>query len=208
MDNLELEKVVLCGIIYLEELAEINENDFSIEINKKICKAINDIKQEKQELNIINVANRMKNENRVELLDYLSDIAVDYKINSITSFNYAYQELKKYASKKAIFQIMQEGIKSLDNIDNIDTLAQDIITKLIKIQSKEEPENQLEEQLFEAIGDIEKRILNKDNSKYFTPIFDLNKLTNGLHEGELTVIGARPRNWKNNTSIANCYYNS
>lgn len=32
----------------------------------------------------------------------------------------------------------------------------------------------------------------KYDYKYFTGIFDLDKTTNGLHEEELTIIGARP----------------
>ena len=43
----------------------------------------------------------------------------------------------------------------------------------------------------------------KYDYKYFTGIFDLDKVTNGLHEEELTIVGARPRSRKNNICVTN-----
>lgn len=43
---------------------------------------------------------------------------------------------------------------------------------------------------------IEKKMKNEYDYKLYTGFFDLDKVTNGLHEEEFTVIGARPRSGK------------
>lgn len=59
------------------------------------------------------------------------------------------------------------------------------------------------EQIVDTATEIEKNYNKRNDYSLYTGIYDLDDLTCGLHNKELTIIGARPRCWKNNINIAN-----
>lgn len=61
----------------------------------------------------------------------------------------------------------------------------------IKIQQNENI-NEMNMVMQETLNDIEKKYNNKDDLRYRTGFFDVDKVTDGLHEQELTIIAARP----------------
>ena len=55
--------------------------------------------------------------------------------------------------------------------------------------------------MLESMKSIEDRYIKRDDNTYKTGFWDLDKITDGLHEQEFTIIAARPRMWKNSICI-------
>lgn len=200
MNNEEIEKAVLFYIIFSEEQCDLSEKDFAKPIHQKIIKAINQLKANKETISIITIANLVDDKTQ-NLLTYLSDLG-QFVFN--TSFDTAYRILKDYTKKREVYKLASDLIIDVIKADEIDNLIEDNISKLEKIELQTEKDLSFTEQVSETLKKIEKRIANNEKDKtLFTGIFDLDKLTDGLHNSELTVIGARPRCWKNNICITN-----
>lgn len=72
-------------------------------------------------------------------------------------------------------------------------IKNEIVQKFINIKTqKNESDNEMKEVMLQTLNDIEKKCQNKDDLRYRTGYFDVDKVTDGLHEQELTIIAARP----------------
>ena len=63
----------------------------------------------------------------------------------------------------------------------------------IKTNSTSTTNEDMKTVMIEALEDIENKYRNRDDHKYKTGFFELDKVTDGLHEQEFTIIAARPR---------------
>ena len=188
----EIEKTVLYYLIFEKEELNLTEEDFFITKNKQIYKAINELKQKKEEINIISIKNQIKGKN-VEILKYISTIA-ESKFGS--SVEYAYRELKRISKKRKLLKINKEIEKDINEgkIEEIEIYVEKRIKELKEINEEGQKEETFKEVVSETSDIITRKYLQKENyeNKYTTGIFDLDKVTNGLHAEELTIIGARP----------------
>ena len=186
----EIEKTVLYYIIFENEPVEVNEQDFFMKKHKQIIKAIEELKRKKQEVNILSIKNTIQGKD-VEILKYISIIA-ESKYG--TSINYAYKELKKKKKKRKLKALSREVQINIDNESEPKIYIEKIIKELNLINQEGEKEKNFLDIVCETSNLIEKKRIqgSKYDYKYFTGIFDLDKITNGLHEEELTIIGARP----------------
>lgn len=192
MNNEEIEKAVLFYIIFSEEQCDLGEKDFAKPIHQKIIKAINQLKTNKETISIITISN-LVNDNEVNLLNYLSDLG-QYVFN--TSFETAYRLLKEYTKRREVYKLATDLVIDVMKAPEMDSLIEDNISKLEKIELQTEKDLSFTEQVHETLKKIEKRVATKERDKsLFTGIFELDGLTEGLHGSELTVIGARPRSW-------------
>lgn len=184
----EIEKAVLFYTIFENQLSNINEEDFIVPIHQKIIKAINELKVEKEEITILTVNNKIV-DNSSQTLEYIANLG-NYISNM--SFNTAYQLLKKYTKKRQIFNLAKEIQMEVREQEEIDVYAEKTIAKLQKIEFQTEKENNFVEQISSTLELIEKNLNKKEDHSLYTGFFDLDAITDGLHNGELTVIGARP----------------
>lgn len=198
MSNEEIERIVLFYIIFKDEQCDLSEKDFSKPIHQKIIKAINHLKSKKEDVSLITISNLVDGTEE-NLLSYLSDLG-EYIFN--TSFDTAYKILKDYTKKREVYKLARDLVVDVINEKEIDNLIEENISKLEKIELQTEKDLSFTEQVSETLSKIEKRITSKEKDKsLFTGIFKLDELTDGLHGSELTVIGARPRSWKDNICI-------
>lgn len=197
----EIEKTVLYYLIFENEPIDVDEEDFFLQKNKQVIKAILNLKSKKEEINILSIKNNMEGKN-TEILKYISIIA-ESKFGS--SIDYAYKELKRLSKKRKIIRLSNEIKENAENEPEIEVYIEKIVKQLNEINQAGQKEKSFLEMVVETSETIEKKRLQgaKYDYKYFTGIFDLDKVTNGLHEEELTIIGARPRCWKNNICITN-----
>ena len=79
---------------------------------------------------------------------------------------------------------------------------QKLIKQLNEITQREEKEKTFTEKIAEATIDLEKKYNNQSDYSLYTGLYDLDDMTCGLHNQELTIIGARPRCGKDNISLA------
>ena len=188
----EIEKTVLYYLIFEKEELSLTEEDFFIAKNKQIYKAIEELKKKKEEINIISIKNKIKGKD-VEILKYISTIA-ESKFGS--SIEYAYKELKRLSKKRKLLKInkeIEQDIKEKQTED-IEIYIEKKIKELKEINEEGQKEETFKEVVSETSDIITKKYMQKENyeNKYTTGIFDLDKVTNGLHPEELTIIGARP----------------
>lgn len=186
----EIEKTVLYYIIFENEPINVNEEDFFIIKHRQIIKAIEMLKTKKEEVNIISIKNEIKGKDS-EILNYISIIA-DSKYG--TSVEYAYRELKRLSKKRSLIKLSNEMQKDIEAELEPEIYIEKIIKELNTINQEGEKEKTFLDIVCETSDLIEKKRIqgSKYDYKYFTGIFDLDKVTNGLHEEELTIVGARP----------------
>ena len=189
----EVEKTILYYLIFEEEEISLKEEDFFITKNKQIYKAIRELKRKKEEINIISIKNQIKSKDDVDVLKYISTIA-ENKYES--SLDYAYKELKRLSKKRSLLKINKEILEDINknNIEDIDIYIEKKIKELKELNEEGQKEETFKDIVIETSDIITKKYLEKEKyeNKYTTGIFDLDEATNGLHQEELTIIGARP----------------
>ena len=184
----EIEKAVLYYIIFKNEELDIEESDFINIKNKMIAKAIEELKLEKEEISILSVQSKIKG-NQKQILEYISNLGNN--IYGITAES-CYNRLKELSKKRKVFELAQSILSNVTEEGNIDIYIQDCIDKLNNIEKINTKEKTFIEQIAETTNEIEKNYNNRNDYSLYTGIFDLDKLTCGLHNQELTIVGARP----------------
>lgn len=183
----EIEKVVLYYIIFENADNPITEDDFVYDRNKKIATAIIELRKEKKEISMISVKGKIK-ANQKQVLEYISNIG-----NNIygTSLDDAYIKLKNLTKKRKIYNLAHEILQNIENED-ADIYSQKIIKELNEITNESDKEEKLIDQISTAVTRIEDNWRNRNDYSLYTGILDLDNKLCGLHNQELTIIGARP----------------
>ena len=186
----EIERTVLYYLIFENEQINVNGNDFFFPKHKQIINAIQQIKSKKEEVNILSIKNAIKGKD-TEILKYISIIA-ESKFGS--SIEYAYKELKRLSKKRKLLKLSKEIQEDIEEEKEPEIYIEKKIKELNEINQEGEKEKTFLDIVCETSDIIEKKRLqgSEYDYKYLTGIFDLDKVTNGLHEEELTIIGARP----------------
>ena len=202
----EIEKVMLYYLIFEQEDTQelkLGVDDFFNTKNRQIYKAIEDLRLERKEINIISIKDKIKGK-ETEILEYISNLA---ELKFGTSLNYTYNRLKELTKIRETIKINKEMLNKINNTEDIEILIEKEIQDLQKINKPEEKEKSFKEIVVETSNTLEKKMIEgaKSSSKYMTGIFDLDKVTNGLHEEEFTVIGARPGTGKTTLALKIAY---
>ena len=195
----DIEKAMLYYLIFEKENYILTESDFVFEYNKKIIKAINELKANKHEITTLSVRDKI-NGDKKQILEYLAYLGEYIRVISSEE---AYNRIIEMSKKRQIIDLLQNSIQNVNEINNIDNYAQKTIKKLNEICSRNEKEKTFLEQVVDTINVIENANRKKADYSLYTGIIDLDKLICGLHKQELTIIGARPRNRQNNIRITN-----
>jgi len=115
----------------------------------------------------------------------------------------AYEIIKNNTKKREVFKLTREIQEKIKQEDDIDIYIEKIIADLQKIEFQTQEEDVFADLVSKTAEQIEKNINKEKDYSFYTGFFDLDALTDGLHGGELTIIGARPRRWKNHIFFAN-----
>ena len=199
----ELEKIMLFHIIFNNYVCDLTEKDFVDSKNVIIIKAINKLKKEKQDINLINIQEKIQRNNS-KVLEYLAKLG-DYGIG--TEADTIYNKIIQLSQKRAIYNLLKENIITVTERTPEETYT-DLIDKTNKIMQRAEKEETFIEQISKTGEEIEKNYKNRNDYSLYTGISDLDDKILGLHNGELTIIGARPRSRQNNFCITNSTKNS
>ena len=182
----EIEKAVLYYVIFQEEWFDLNEEDFVNATNQKIIKAVNTLKAKKIEISMLTINSELQDDSILQYLAYLGDYT------SRTTADTAYKILKDYTKQRQAFNLAKQVQLEVRNAENVDAYIEQTISKLQKIQLQTQEEESFMQQVVTAAEVIEKNTLKQEDYSLYTGFFDLDALTDGLHNGELTVVGARP----------------
>ena len=187
MQDEEIEKAMLYYLIFENYECELIDADFTTRLNKKIFKAIQNLKQAKEEITILTVKNKLTDEKNI--LSYLATLSEN--IYSTTAES-VYKKLIELTKKRQMQTLLNESVTKIKDAENIDIDIEKVIKELNKIEDREIKEESLKEQIIDTLDMIEKNMKNKNDYSLYTGMLDLDQLTCGLHNEELTIIGARP----------------
>ena len=187
MQDEEIEKAMLYYLIFENYECELIDADFTTRLNKKIFKAIQNLKQAKEEITMLTVKNKLTDEKNI--LSYLATLSEN--IYSTTAES-VYKKLIELTKKRQMQKLLNESVAKIKDAENIDIDIEKVIKELNKIEDREIKEESLKEQIIDTLYMIEKNMKNKNDYSLYTGMLDLDQLTCGLHNEELTIIGARP----------------
>lgn len=183
----EVEKAVLFYIIYDKAEYIIHEEDFVNDRNKKIAKAIIELRHNKEDVSIISVKNKIK-ANQKQVLEYITSLGKNiYGSDSKEMYN----KLIQLTQKRKMFDMAQQILIDIEKKD-IANYSQDIIKQINEITKMQLEEDTLSNQIVNTMRYIEDNYKNRNDYSLYTGIMELDNKTCGLHNQELTIIGARP----------------
>ena len=93
-----------------------------------------------------------------------------------------------------MFKLLKENLENVKDTEDIDTFTEKTIKDINKIHEINEKEKTFLQQVVDTTQEIEEKTKQETDYSLYTGMIDLDKLTCGLHNEELTIIGARPRN--------------
>ena len=184
----ELEKAMLFYVIFEKEDYLLDEEDFVNERNKKIIRAINELKAEKQEISIMSIKSKIR-ANGKQVLDYLTTLGEYIRTTSVEE---VYTRLIEMSKKRKLLKLLETEKQNIVDCENVDILAEKIVKDINKIEQINEKEKTFVEQVADVMSKIEENTLKGTDYSLYTGITDLDNMMCGLHRQELTIIGARP----------------
>lgn len=198
------QNVLGCMLVFKEcnrYIRNLEEEDFYININRIIFKLIKELEQEDKPTEIINVKEFAKSKklNEQEIFNYL--IKITSNVLTTSTLEHYIKILKNYSVRRNIVNKSKELINNMYKIsseeeaEEIKKNAIETITN-IKTSNIDITEDDMKTVITEAVADIENKYNNRDDHRYKTGFFELDKVTDGLHEQEFTIIAARPRHWQ------------
>lgn len=205
----DVEKNVLGSMLVFNEnhryIKKLEEEDFAIGIHRTIFKLIQELDKEEKPIEILSVKEKAKNNNlnEKEIFNYL--IKITSNLITSSTFEFYLKKLKNYSVRRKIIKKSRELMQSMyefnseEEAEEIKKNAINTITD-IKINDIDTSSDDMNEVMTESFKDIENKYANRNDNKYKTGFFELDKVTDGLHEQEFTIIAARPGLGK--TSIA------
>lgn len=176
-------------------IKQLTEDLFITEDSKKIFKVIKDLYINKKEIDLISVSNQFTTgiTKETDMLQKLIKITDDLITTSNIECNI--EKLKDIRLRNQIKDIIIKATNNLKDV-NIDTL--DIKKELLRnLESIKDIRNikvadNIQDSFVKTLDEIEQKYQNNEDYSLYTGFFDLDKLIDGLHENELTAIGARP----------------
>lgn len=179
----EIEKAVIYYMIFENEELEVDESDFVDKRNKEIVRVIKELKEKKEIVSMLSVRERSG-----VGLEYLSKLG-DYIFG--TNAEIAYDKLIEFSKKRKIYNLAKKVINEIEN-EEADIYAQKIIESINKIVDRKQEEKTFVTKILETTVEIEKNCRNSSDYSLYTGLLDLDNIICGLHNQELTIIGARP----------------
>jgi len=184
----ELERAMLYYLIFEQEQYSLSEEDFVNERNKKIIRAINELKAENKEISMLTIKSKIK-ANGKQVLDYIISLGDFIRTSSAEN---VYNSLMELSKKRKLFSLLQKKLQEVPECESVDILAEDIKTQINNIVQVNEKTETFVQKVVNTLGTIESNYNSRNDYSLYTGITDLDDKILGLHNQEFTVIGARP----------------
>ena len=184
----EVEKAALYYLIFNNEELDLTEADFANEKHKKIMRAILELKAKREQITILTIKEKMQEGSGI--IEYLGNL--DNYVFYYVSAENVYKTLKEYTKKRQLFLLSQKMQQEIKETEEMDLYIENMINNMKKIELQTAKEENFVSQVITTAQLIEKNRNKKEDYSLYTGYFDLDGMTDGLHNGELTVIGARP----------------
>lgn len=175
---------------------ELNVEDFYYKTNQKIFELIKELKDKEQNIDLVSIRTIGINKkyNGQALLETVVSITdtLPFSCNIENTFRI----IKSLSMRRKIQEVAKKIIKEAEQVDiekddlDVKNAAIQEFLNLKTTQKNEKKE--MSDVMLETVQDIEKKYKKRDDYSYRTGYLDLDRIIEGLHEQELTIIAARP----------------
>ncbi len=207
----EVEVNVLASILVDKDnskyIDSLELEDFSYKINQKIFELMKELNDKDETVDLLTVKELgvTKKYNGIRLLETMSNMTDKlYYAGNIEKY---IKMLKNLSIKRKIFGTAKKVCEEISEIDpNVDEIEvkNEVVQKFLNIKTNKKKTNmEMKDVMLETFKDIEDRYEKRDDYSYRTGYINLDKVIEGLHEQELTIIAARPRSRKDSFCFAN-----
>ena len=198
MSDIELLENQIIGSFILDKdthryINKLTEGYFSLDNSRKIFNVIKQLYKENEEISVITINNKLAvNTDKTQVLKKLFEITDN--IITTSDIKIAVEKLKDNYNRKQIHKLILKVNKDIRNADKtVSEIKKEIMQDINNIKNDAEniAEN-MQDVFIKVLGDIEEKKQKGDDYSFYTGFFDLDKYTDGLHDSELTCVGARP----------------
>lgn len=200
LSSKEAEENIISSILVNQDnhkyIDQIEIKDFYYQTNMKIFELIKELRQREETIDILTVKELGVNKkyDGLKLLKTMSDMT-DRLVYSGNIEKYI-KILKNYSMRRKIFSISKSICEEIEEIDiNKDEIEikNEIVQKFMDLKTiNNDTMNEMSEVMIETLKDIENKYQKRDDLRYKTGYLDLDRIIEGLHEQELTIVAARP----------------
>lgn len=211
LNSKEAEDNVIAAMLVNQDnikfINDIESDDFYYKTNRVIFKLIKELNEKGETVDLLTVKEYgvSKKYNGVKLLETMSNMT-DQLIYSGNIEKYI-GILKNLSVKRKILLTAKRVCEEISEIDpNKDEIEvkNEVVQKFLNIKTGKRKANiEMKDVMLETLKDIDNKYQKRDDYSYKTGYLDLDKIIEGLHEQELTIIAARPGVRKNRFCSAN-----
>lgn len=196
----EAEVNVIASILVIQDnskyINSLETQDFYSKTNKAIFSLIKELNDKDETVDLLTVKELgvTKKFNGIKLLETMTDMTD--KLVYAGNIDKYIKILKNLSVKRKIFNTAKKVCEEISEVDpNKDEIEvkNEVVQKFLNIKTNKKNSNaEMKDVMIETLKDIDDKYQKRDDYSLRTGYLDLDKIIEGLHEQELTLLGARP----------------
>ncbi len=196
----EAEVNVIASILVIQDnskyINSLETQDFYSKTNKAIFSLMKELNDKDETVDLLTVKELgvTKKFNGIKLLETMTDMT-DRLVYAGNIDKYI-KILKNLSVKRKIFNTAKKVCEEISEVDpNKDEIEvkNEVVQKFLNIKTNKKNSNaEMKDVMIETLKDIDDKYQKRDDYSLRTGYLDLDKIIEGLHEQELTLLGARP----------------
>lgn len=196
----EAEVNVIASILVIQDnskyINSLETQDFYSKTNKAIFSLMKELNDKDETVDLLTVKELgvTKKFNGIKLLETMTDMTD--KLVYAGNIDKYIKILKNLSVKRKIFNTAKKVCEEISEVDpNKDEIEvkNEVVQKFLNIKINKKNSNaEMKDVMIETLKDIDDKYQKRDDYSLRTGYLDLDKIIEGLHEQELTLLGARP----------------
>lgn len=196
----EAEVNVIASILVIQDnskyINSLETQDFYSKTNKAIFSLMKELNDKDETVDLLTVKELgvTKKFNGIKLLETMTDMTD--KLVYAGNIDKYIKILKNLSVKRKIFSTAKKVCEEISEVDpNKDEIEvkNEVVQKFLNIKTNKKNSNaEMKDVMIETLKDIDDKYQKRDDYSLRTGYLDLDKIIEGLHEQELTLLGARP----------------
>lgn len=196
----EAEVNVIASILVIQGnskyINSLETQDFYSKTNKAIFSLMKELNDKDETVDLLTVKELgvTKKFNGIKLLETMTDMTD--KLVYAGNIDKYIKILKNLSVKRKIFNTAKKVCEEISEVDpNKDEIEvkNEVVQKFLNIKTNKKNSNaEMKDVMIETLKDIDDKYQKRDDYSLRTGYLDLDKIIEGLHEQELTLLGARP----------------
>lgn len=196
----EAEVNVIASILVIQDnskyINSLETQDFYSKTNKAIFSLMKELNDKDETVDLLTVKELgvTKKFNGIKLLETMTDMTD--KLVYAGNIDKYIKILKNLSVKRKIFNTAKKVCEEISEVDpNKDEIEvkNEVVQKFLNIKTNKKNSNaEMKDVMIETLKDIDDKYQKRDDYSLRTGYLDLDKIIEGLHKQELTLLGARP----------------